>query len=205
MKILKTLSKRTLLIIALVGLTLVLVLVLFFVFRKPAQNGSTPLTTNTTTIHKPQKASIGLPVRLKIPKINVNAAVEYVGLTSQGDMGAPKGPDGVAWYKLGPRPGENGSAVMAGHYGRWKNGQGSVFDNLNKLIKGDNLYVIDKKGTTTTFVVRELRTYNPKGDHTDVFISKDGKAHLNIITCEGVWNEARKTYSNRLVVFADKE
>lgn len=205
MKILKTLSKRTLLMIALVGLTLVLVLVLFFVFRKPAQNGSTPLTTNTTTIHKPQKVSIGLPVSLKIPKINVNAVVEYVGLTSQGDMGAPKGPDGVAWYKLGPRPGEDGSAVIAGHYGRWKSGEGSVFDNLNKLIKGDNLYVIDEKGAATTFVVRELRTYNPKGDHTDVFISKDGKAHLNIITCEGVWNEAQKTYSNRLVVFADKE
>jgi LPXTG-site transpeptidase (sortase) family protein len=205
MKILKTLSKRTLLVVTLTGLPLALALVLFFVLKNPAQHGPTSLTTNTVTPPKQEKVNPGLPVRLKIPKINVDAVVEYVGLTSQGDMGAPKGPDGVAWYKLGPRPGDNGSAVMAGHYGRWKNGQGSVFDNLSKLIKGDNLYVIDEKGATTTFVVRELRTYNPNDDHAEVFISKDGKAHLSLITCEGVWNEAQKTYSNRLVVFTDKE
>jgi hypothetical protein len=53
--------------------------------------------------------------------------------------------------------------------------------------------------------VRELRTYGPDEYASAVFRSSDGKAHLNLITCEGTWNSAQKSFSNRLVVFADKE
>jgi len=35
--------------------------------------------------------------------------------------------------------------------------------------------------------------------------SNDGKAHLNLITCAGVWDEVEKSHSSRLVVFADME
>ncbi|MDO8593243.1 MAG: class F sortase [bacterium] len=145
------------------------------------------------------------PIRLKIPKINVDAAVEYVGLTSQGAMDVPKGPSDVAWFKLGAHPGDNGSAVIAGHYGRWKNGKGSVFDNLNKLRQGDKLYIEDEKGIIISFVVRESRRYDPKADASDVFNSNDGGSHLNLIACDGVWDKAAKSYSKRLIVFADKE
>ncbi len=152
-----------------------------------------------------QQVILGVPILLKIPKININATIEDVGLTFQGAMDVPKGPTDVAWFKLGPRPGEIGSAVISGHYGRWKNGQGSVFDDLSKLNKGDTIYVEDDKGAITTFVVRESRTYDPKSDASNVFNSSDGKVHLNLITCKGVWNKANKTYSERLVVFTDKE
>jgi hypothetical protein len=37
-----------------------------------------------------------------------------------------------------------------------------------------------------------------------VFASNDGGAHLNLITCAGEWNKGKKSYSERLVVFADK-
>ncbi|MDO8667957.1 MAG: class F sortase [bacterium] len=151
-----------------------------------------------------QSGSAGRPVSLKIPKINVDAAVEYVGLTSQGEMDVPKGPSDVAWFKFGARPGDNGSAVIAGHHGRWKNGQGSVFDDLNKLSEGDKLYIEDEKGEIATFVVRESRRYDPKADARDVFNSNDGGSHLNLIVCDGVWDKATKSYSQRLVVFADK-
>ncbi|MDP2708541.1 MAG: class F sortase [bacterium] len=145
------------------------------------------------------------PIRLKIPKINIDAAVEYVGLTSQGAMDVPKDSSDVAWFELGARPGDNGSAVITGHYGRWKNGKGSVFDDLNKLSEGDRLYIEDEKGATITFVVREKRRYYPDADAKDVFSSNDGKSHLNLITCDGVWDKAAKSYSKRLIVFTDKE
>lgn len=146
-----------------------------------------------------------LPVRLKIPKINVNAFLEHVGLTQEGAVDIPKGPVNAAWFKLGPRPGEKGSAIITGHYGVWRNGTPTVFNNLYKLRKGDKVYVQDGKGTVTTFVVRESRTYGPKESAPDVFISNDGKAHLNLITCEGAWNKISKSYPRRLVVFTDKE
>jgi LPXTG-site transpeptidase (sortase) family protein len=119
-------------------------------------------------------------------------------------MDVPKGPNEVAWFDLGPRPGENGSAVIAGHYG-WKNNVPAVFDDLHKLRKGDKIYFEDEKGAITTFVVREIRTYTKDEAAPDVFGSSDGKAHLNLVTCTGAWNEAEETRSERLVVFTDKE
>ncbi len=151
-----------------------------------------------------QQGGMGLPVHLKIPSIKVDASVEYVGLTSDGAMDVPKGPIGVAWFNLGPRPGENGSSVIAGHYG-WKNDIPAVFDNLHKIRKGDKMYIENEKGAIVTFVVREIRRYDKNADASDVFGSSDGKAHLNLITCAGVWNKAEKTRSDRLIVFTDKE
>lgn len=143
-----------------------------------------------------------MPVRLKIPSINVDATVEYVGLTSSGAIDVPKNSTDVAWFNLGPRPGENGSAVITGHYG-WKRENKSAFDNLFKVHKGDKLYVEDGKGKIISFVVRESRRYDPNANASDVFESSDGKAHLNLITCEGDWDKDSKSYSKRLVIFAD--
>src|SRR3989338_1103259 len=144
----------------------------------------------------------GLPARLKIPKINVDSGFVYVGLTGDGTMDSPKEPMDVAWFKLGPHPGEIGSAVVAGHFG-WKENKKAVFDDLSKLRAGDKIYVENEKGITTAFVVRELRTYGENQDASDVFASDDGKAHLNLVTCQGVWNKKQKSYSKRLVVFTD--
>lgn len=151
-----------------------------------------------------QQARPGLPVHLKIPKINVDADIEYVGLTSKGAVDVPKTVTKAGWFNQGPRPGEKGSAVIVGHFGL-KNFVTAVFSYLYKLKKGDKIYVKDDKGATAVFTVRESRNYDPKADATYVFSTNDGKSHLNLITCEGAWNNITKTYSQRLVVFADEE
>lgn len=150
----------------------------------------------------PQVARSGSPVHLTIPAINVDTTLESVGLTSEGAVDVPKDPTHAAWYNLGPRPGEVGNAIIDGHY-TWKNHTAAVFDNLYTLQTGDKIYTKDEKGVTTIFSVRELRTYSPDADALDVFTSTDGKAHLNLITCQGTWNRLSKSYSSRLVVFTD--
>lgn len=150
------------------------------------------------------KTNFDLPERLVIPAIDVNVPIEHVGLTSQGEAGVPKGPNNVAWFELGPRPGEKGSAVISGHYG-WKDGIPAVFDNLYKLQVGDRIYVENGKGLVTIFVVRESRRYGEKEDASDVFGPNGERISLNLVTCEGVWNKTQQSYSKRLVVFADKE
>lgn len=147
--------------------------------------------------------AVGIPVRLKIPALLVDAVVERVGVTSNGDMDVPRGPAEVGWFHLGVRPGEKGSAVIDGHFGTIK-GVPAVFNNLHTLREGDKIYTEDEQGATTTFVVRELKRYGPNDDAVEVFVSSDGKAHLNLITCEGEWNKVTELYSKRLVVFADK-
>lgn len=146
----------------------------------------------------------GLPVRFTISKIKVDAAVEQVGITPTGIMQAPSSPAQVAWYKFGPRPGEIGNAVIAGHVG-WKDDIRAAFDNLPDLQVGDTLSVENDTGTTTTFIVRELRMYDLGQNSWAVFNASDEKSHLVLIACEGVWNAVTKSYSKRLVVFADKQ
>lgn len=145
----------------------------------------------------------GIPIRLRIPKLNIDAPIQSLGLTPEGAMAAPKGSVEVGWYAPGPRPGEVGSAVLAGHEG-WKDAQAAVFDALHTLQAGDAISVEDENGALTSFVVRDVQVYSRTGDTWSVFGSTDGKAHLNLITCEGAWDPVEKTYANRLVVFADK-
>lgn len=109
----------------------------------------------------------------------------------------------VAWFDRGPLPGENGTAIVVGHYG-WNNMKESAFDNLHKLSKGDKLYVEDDKGVTLSFVVREIRRYDKDTVASAVFRQSIGRSYLNLITCEGEWGKISKTYSKRLVVFAER-
>lgn len=208
----KIISKQTLLIVVLAGFALFSGALFRFIhqdFNSPGQigqvqNGLRPRVENVTHFKNQEPPRSGLPMRLKIPIIGVDATVEHVGLTPAEAMDVPKRQGNVGWFERGPRPGESGNAVVAGHYG-WKNSEPSVFDDLYKLRKGDMLYVEDDKGTTLSFVVREARRYNLDADAVEVFTSSDGESHLNLVTCEGVWDNIQKSYPYRLVIFADRE
>lgn len=196
--------RRTLLVIGILAIiTLSPGLILQVILKSPVQAAAVALSNTTAPLPAQEKAVVGLPVRLKIPSIHVDTALESVGFTPGGEVDVPKISVDAAWFSLSPRPGEEGSAVIVGHYG-WKDGIPAVFDDVSKLHKGDELYVEDEHGATVSFIVREVRTYDPNADATEVFDSSDGKTHLNLITCEGVWNPTQKSYSNRLVVFADE-
>lgn len=148
----------------------------------------------------------GSPVRLIIPKLNVDAGFQYNGLKSDGTMEIPSNIYDVGWFTGSPKPGEKGDAIITGHVAQIRRGimtKQGVFYNLSQLQPGDKLYVLNDKGKSITFVVRESQLYDPTADATDVFVSKDNGVHLNIITCEGTWNQAQLSYSQRLVVFTD--
>lgn len=174
------------------------------IILSPTLSAPDTFVASAPSIIVPIQIIAELPSRLIIPKIHINAFVEYLGLTPTGAMDVPAGPDDVAWFDLGPRPGSTGSAVIAGHEG-WKDNIPAVFDNLYKLQKGDEISVIDAKGATTTFVVTKLQIFGENANSAPVFDSDDNGIHLNLITCEGIWNAVTKNYSGRLVVFTDKE
>lgn len=144
--------------------------------------------------------SLDPSLRLMIPSINVNAHIQHVGITQKGEMDVPSNIVDVGWYEFGTRPGEKGSAVIAGHFDG-RNGEIGVFANLHKLQKGDKLYIEDEKGKSIAFMVQKITTYNP--GYADIVFNQNDSAHLNLITCGGIWDETEKSYSKRLVVFAD--
>lgn len=170
--------------------------------KSAPKNNPILLSNNSMAIDK--NVNIGLPTRLKIPVINVDAVIYYVGLNSDGAMDIKKDPTKVGWYEFGPRPGQNGNAVIAGHYG-WLGDKGSVFNDLHTLKKGDEVIVTDNNELQITFIVRDIQILDPDSNASKVFNSNDNNAHLNLITCNGTWENSKQSYSNRLVVFTDKK
>ena len=145
--------------------------------------------------------SFGAPERLQIPALNVDARVVPVGLTSGGYMDSPKGADDIGWFDRSARPGERGSAVLAGHSG-YRSGP-AVFDDLPELEEGDRVYVVDEDKNRVAFRVTDTKLYAPDAKVPEIFSSK-GASRLSIITCTGVWNPATRTHSKRLVVVAER-
>lgn len=157
------------------------------------------------TVVVPQRTvNPGVPIRLTIPQIKVHAVLDQIGLTGDGILGVPNRLTHAGWFSLGVMPGEIGTAIIDGHYG-WKKGTPAVFNHLSELVKGDRISVQDARGRKIFFVVRELKRFDPNADADAVFQSADEASHLNLITCEGIWNPVTRQYSKRLVVFADKE
>ena len=141
------------------------------------------------------------PVRLSVPSANVNAAVQYVGVKADGSMGNPSNFTDVAWYKLGTVPGDVGSAVIGGHVDNALALSG-VFKHLSNTKVGDDVYVTRKDGKVLHFVVDDVESYPYKSAPSrQIFLSNDGKAHLNLVTCAGTWVQAQHSYTLRLVIY----
>lgn len=147
-----------------------------------------------------EKNDPGIPVGILIPEIDVRADIQSVGVNTKGEMDVPTNAYDVGWFSFGSRPGEVGSAVVAGHADT-KNGQMGVFANLNMLTEGSIIYIEDDKGEMHIFIVREIRILAP-GFAEEVF-NKNDIPHLNLVTCDGVWNNNKMSYDKRLVVYAD--
>jgi LPXTG-site transpeptidase (sortase) family protein len=146
----------------------------------------------------------GLPVRLVIPAINVDANIQDVGIAwnAPGEMGIPTNFTDVGWYEDGPRPGMPGSAVIDGHLDGHDTPR-AVFFELGDLKPGDLIKIIDKDGTVFTFSVTSVADYDYDASTTNIFSSNDSKAYLNLITCAGDWIKSKKLYNQRVVVFAE--
>src|SRR5690606_25171463 len=89
------------------------------------------------------------PVRVRVPAIGLDAAVVSVGLQGDGQMEVPEASD-VGWYRLGPPPGADGSAVLAAHVD-FAGERGAFFD-LRSVPVGAEVFV-DGDDTTRRFVV----------------------------------------------------
>jgi LPXTG-site transpeptidase (sortase) family protein len=143
-----------------------------------------------------------LPKRLRIPRIGVDTGVEEVGLTETGGMDTPRDPKHVGWFALGSRPGDAGNAVIVGHLNT-AFGRRAVFASLSSLRQGDEVYVENDRGTTEHFRVNTLQSYRQQEAPLLRIFGSDGRARLNLITCNGRWDWSQSTYDERLVVFTE--
>ena len=153
--------------------------------RPPAVATSPPSVTSTTA-----------PRRLQIPGIGVDAAIDPVGVTTQGDLATPTDVSHAGWYRAGSLPGRPGSSVIDGHRD-WYSGP-AVFANLGHLHPTDPLSVTYSDGSAAFFRVSNLVIYPANARPPAELFRTDGPPQLVLITCAGPWDGTR--YRDRLVV-----
>ena len=142
------------------------------------------------------------PMRLLIPAIGVNAPIESVGARSDGAMETPgQSPwNDVGWYNAGPRPGERGSAVIAGHLNR-PGGNPAVFWRLRDLHVGDTMLVVAAQGKTLRFHVTRIMFYSPQEAPVQDIFGNTAGSFLNLTTCAGDWIPTQHQTALRVVVY----
>jgi sortase A len=141
----------------------------------------------------------GKPVRFQIDAIDVDAAIEYVGVDDDGNMDVPQEWENVAWYEPGTVPGDRGNSVIAGHYDSYTDP--AVFYDLNELEVGDIVRVITEDGEEVEFEITELELVHVDDADTSKIFGNTDERNLNLITCEGAWDPDAGMYDERLIVY----
>ncbi|OII64775.1 class F sortase [Streptomyces sp. CC53] len=154
---------------------------------------------HTTAAAEPLTPSA--PVRIRIPRIGVDAPVVRLGLAPDGSLEVPPpGNRNVAgWYRDGTPPGAEGTAIMAGHV---DNAQGpAVFYALGSLRKGDRIEVARVDGRTAVFTVDAVEVYDNDAFPDAKVYGRAARAELRVITCGGDY--APETgYQGNVVAYA---
>jgi LPXTG-site transpeptidase (sortase) family protein len=142
---------------------------------------------------------VGVPVRLIVPALHVNAPVVPIQAPN-GVLLPPSNPQMLGWWDAGAMPGAaQGGALITGHT---VHTGGGAFDDLETLEPGDRVRVRTRKGPID-YVVSGVTIYRKSQlakDAQRVF-SQTGPGRLVLITCED-WNGS--TYLSNAVVFADR-
>jgi LPXTG-site transpeptidase (sortase) family protein len=162
---------------------------------------STVAVAASPTVSPPVSAARApLPARLTIPSLNVNAPIAAVGLEPSGIMASPTEGHVVGWYELGPRPGEESNAILAGHVDLHK--QPGVFIRLAQLQPGAIVDVDTGLGVAYRYIVDDVRSYRAADAPIAEIFGPTSKPTLTLITCGGEFDAAQRTYLDRVVVRA---
>ncbi|MFJ8695464.1 class F sortase [Streptomyces roseolilacinus] len=141
------------------------------------------------------------PVRVRIPRIGVDAPVIRLGLAADGSLDVPPAGDRnlAGWYRDGTAPGARGTAIMAGHV---DDDEGpAVFYALGALRKGDRVEVTRLDGRTAVFAVDAVEVYDNDDFPDEKVYGRSDRAELRVITCGGGFSP-ETGYQGNVVVYA---
>ena len=140
-----------------------------------------------------------VPSRLRIPAIGVDSWIGAVALRKDGSMNVPDNLWTSSWLATGPRPGQPGNAVIAGHRGV---GTPALFSHLETVQPGDRIYVSDAAGNQLIYVVTRVASMDLSTSTQVAVFGPTSGQNLVLITCFGRYIPSARTYDHRLVVFS---
>ncbi|WP_244502617.1 class F sortase [Streptomyces oceani] len=131
----------------------------------------------------------------------MKAAVDPLKVNAERELGTPEDPAHTGWWRAGPEPGEEGPAVVVGHYD--SDTGPAVFYDLERLEGGDPVRIQRADGSTATFRVRTVQSHSQDDFPTErVYGDTHGRAALRLITCGGAYDQEAERYEENVVVYA---
>ena len=144
---------------------------------------------------------VARPVRIEIPSIGVEARIVWLGLNPDHSLEVPTNFADTGWWSGGPRPGERGPAVIAGHVDS-KSGP-AAFYRIRDLRPGDAIVVERRDGSRARFTVRGSEQYPKTHFPTARVYGRTAGPTLRLITCSGTFDSATGHYLDNTVVYAN--
>jgi sortase (surface protein transpeptidase) len=141
-------------------------------------------------------------VRIAVPALGIDAAVDPVGVDPDGQMAIPADVGRVGWYRFGPVPGTPGSAVVAGHVDDAEQGLG-ILARLREAAAGQEVVVTDAEGTTSRWRVVSRELITKAALPLDRIFARSGPPRLVLLTCGGPFLPEYRSYRDNVVVVAE--
>ena len=159
---------------------------------KPSATRSVPSTQSGIVARS-------VPVRLQIPAIGLSVSLSTLGLNRDGTVQVPTNFQEPGWFRLGPSPGQLGSAVILGHVDDYKGP--AAFFRLGSLRAGDKVDVSLASGAVAHFVVKTMATYTKKSFPAQQVYGSHGYSGLQLITCGGQFDRQTGHYLSNVVAY----
>jgi len=140
------------------------------------------------------------PEAVAIPAIGVSSPLVRLGLQPDRRMEVPEDYSVAGWYTGGPRPGDRGPAVIAGHVDS-KRGP-AVFYRLGELRKGDLIVVRYPGRAEARFRVERTERHPKRAFPTARVYGDTAGPALRLVTCGGSFDRASGHYRDNVIVFA---
>ena len=142
------------------------------------------------------------PVRLRLPRLHVDALVLPVSVGPDGLLGVPANPRQLGWWNRSARPGpSSGSVVIDGHVDSASLGLGALF-RLREARPGDDVVLENAKGESTAYTVVARRSYAKTSLPVAEVFAQEVSPRLVLLTCGGAFDQATHHYADNIVVYA---
>jgi hypothetical protein len=165
----------------------------------PVASPAATVTTPVPTVVPVAVVAYSVPVSLRVPAIALSVPLSTLGLNADGTVQVPDNDTEPGWFRLGPSPGEIGSAVILGHVDTYQ-GPG-IFFQLRALQAGDSVQVTLTDGAVTTFVVTSVVQYEKAQFPARQVYASQGTSELQLVTCGGAFDSQTGHYLSNVVVY----
>lgn len=168
----------------------------------PPGTGAEPGLVGAQPTAPPEPTPQPAATRLQIPVLGIDAPIVSRGLDPSRMMEAPSDAWDVAWYHFTAAPGSGGNAVFAGHRD-FRDVGPAVFWDLGTLGAGDVVAVLLPDGRRLEYRVVSIDAWDESTAPVDWILAPTTVESVTLITCAGAFDDASRSYDERLVVRAE--